>query len=197
MTAKRQTVAGPSKTPFGTGGWVPPSGNLENGKQDGGRTPLVPWGTLTNTWNPFSNVDTTMHLTLGLRDDLGATLDNLCRLSRLGDFTRAKTLFHEELQSHLDKPQVLIRWAETLLRQGDYKSLLKIDPAVIERLEYKGESDRATELAKLYWRLMRLTARYQSLKISVESEEWDILNVVLDYPFTNTVTVGSAEVCFT
>ena len=84
-----------------------------------------------NTWDPFGNTDTTIHLTLDVEDDLDLALENLSRLSRLGDFTSARALFHETLENHLDKPQVLIRWTETLLRQGDYKSLLSIDRALL------------------------------------------------------------------
>ena len=148
-----------------------------------------------NTWDPFGNTDTTIHLTLDVEDDLDLALENLSRLSRLGDFTSARALFHETLENHLDKPQVLIRWTETLLRQGDYKSLLSIDPSPIENLGAYGANTEAAKLPKLYWRLMRLEARYQSLKINAASEEWCVLDDVMDYPFTDTM-LGSAEVRF-
>ena len=191
MMINRQTRAGrpgPSESPQ----------HIEqrmNADSEERRVPSLLTEAVMNTWNPFGNTDTTIHLALDVQDDLDSALDDLSRLSRLGDFTSARALFHEALESHLDKPQVLIRWGETLLRQGDYKGVLSINSGPIENLGAYGPNSEAAKLAKLYWRLMRLEARYQSLKINAASEEWNVLDDVMKYPFEDIIP-GSTEVRF-
>lgn len=176
-------------------GHTDPQPNSQQQNNDGSeqRDSRVSDEVATNTWNPFSNTDVTMHLTLDVQDDLDSALDNLSRLSRLGDFKGTTSLFHETLESHLDKPQVLIRWTEALLRQGDYRSVLDLNSGPIESLGTYSPNAEVAKLPMLYWRLMRLTAQYQSLEIGTGSKEWNVLHDVPEYAFKESM-VGSAEV---
>ena len=154
----------------------------------------APWGNevVHHTLNLLPIVDTTIHLTLDVQVDLDMDLDNLCRLSRLGRFSAARALFHESLESHLDNPPVVIRWAEALLRQGDYGSILKIDARPIHHLEHARVNDSG--LLAMYWSLIRLTACSRGLNIDANSQNWAVLDDVVAY-FHTDMAVGSMEVC--
>lgn len=70
--------------------------------------------------------DVTVHLELGLRDDLTDELEELWRLARLGHFRAAREYFAERLEPYSNHPFVLVEYADILFRQGDFDSLSRL-----------------------------------------------------------------------
>ncbi|KAI0002303.1 hypothetical protein F4779DRAFT_604030 [Xylariaceae sp. FL0662B] len=107
--------------------------------------------------------DLTVHLDLDIQDDLEELTDELSRLCRLGHFNTAKQFFAANLQQHLDKPYVLIQYADVLLQQGDYKAVTQIGDAAIQTLEREIPDSKEIQLLRLNWELMQIFARSHTL----------------------------------
>ncbi|KUJ08123.1 uncharacterized protein LY89DRAFT_765587 [Mollisia scopiformis] len=69
------------------------------------------------------NNDVTVHLELGITEDLELHLEEFCRLGRLGKYHAAMQFFHENLRDQMDNPYVFLQYASTLLDMGDYRSI--------------------------------------------------------------------------
>ncbi|RYP68792.1 hypothetical protein DL770_008374 [Monosporascus sp. CRB-9-2] len=154
----------------------PPEGREDNqdGRPPHEKSPTTQGGnisfllgteTVDGVWNPLRNTDVTVHLSLDLQDNLDDTLENLSHYYRLGNFSRARELVAEELQDHLDKPYMLIRWAEILGQQGDYKTMLEMDSGPIRNLEDRAVTGKEARLLILYWDLLQLLARDRACKV--------------------------------
>ncbi|KAL7627464.1 hypothetical protein AAE478_001657 [Parahypoxylon ruwenzoriense] len=111
-------------------------------------------------WDPSHNADITVHLKMSIQEDLDESLEEFCRLQRLGDFASARKFFMENLRDHIEKPYVFIAYAEMLLEQGDYHTLSEIDgDATLKRsrrLKHGGDED----LLMTYWKLIQVFVAY-------------------------------------
>ncbi len=92
---------------------VPSSGTPRNSAGD-----LFPVRVQENTakkaqifWNPSSTRDTTIHLELGIEEDLETQLEFFSRLKRLGHFREAEEFFQSNLRDYLDLGQVLAEYS--------------------------------------------------------------------------------------
>ncbi|KAI1377711.1 hypothetical protein F4677DRAFT_415291 [Hypoxylon crocopeplum] len=135
--------------------------------------------------NPYHPADITVHLKMSLQEDLDDSLEEFCRLQRLGDFSSAKLFFAENLQDHLDKPHVLIGYAEMLLEQGDYNTLSEIDDNTIYSATSNLKDSVDGRLLEVYWELMRLFAAYNKPSVSL-TEYGAIISNALDLLRTTT-----------
>ncbi len=145
--------------------------------------------------NPLRKKNITLHLSLGVQEDLDMVLEQLARFSRLGDFRNARVLFERELTGHLGKPHVLVQWAETLLNQGDYISMAELDSSPMRALEETAVNGDDARLLTTYWKLMHLMARYRRLELDNSSEDWEVLTDVLEN-IRDDINMTSTEVCF-
>ncbi|KAK6957709.1 hypothetical protein Daesc_000497 [Daldinia eschscholtzii] len=93
---------------------------------------------------------------MSVQEDLDDSLEEFCRLQRLGDFASAKRFFADNLQEHLYKPNILIEYAEMLLEQGDYNSLSEIDCSTIYDTADNDEDSSDGRLLRSYWYLMQV-----------------------------------------
>ncbi|KAH9898747.1 hypothetical protein F4778DRAFT_782854 [Xylariomycetidae sp. FL2044] len=107
--------------------------------------------------------DLTVHLNMDIEEDLSESLEELSRLCRLGHFTIAKQFFADELQHHIDKPYVLVHYADMLLQQGNYAAVAGLDPAAFRSLKREMPQSKSLKLLKLYWDLMQMFARMHTL----------------------------------
>ncbi|KAI1776928.1 hypothetical protein F4818DRAFT_363487 [Hypoxylon cercidicola] len=106
-------------------------------------------------WDPNNTRDLTVHLKLPVQEDLEEDLEEFCRLQRLGDFTSARKFFDSNLQDHLNKPYILIGYAEMLLEQGDYNTFAKINGSAISSTGSDIRDKPDGVLLLWYWELMR------------------------------------------
>ncbi|KAI1806232.1 hypothetical protein F4811DRAFT_569355 [Daldinia bambusicola] len=105
-------------------------------------------------WNPC-DTDLTVHLKLSAQEDIDESLEEFCRMWRMGDFVSAKRFFAENLQDHLDEPDILIEYAEMLLEQGDYNSLSRIMVDTrFNRIISNARDDSDGEMLYQYWKIM-------------------------------------------
>ncbi|KAI1470662.1 uncharacterized protein F4812DRAFT_274274 [Daldinia caldariorum] len=105
-------------------------------------------------WNQC-DTDLTVHLKLSVQEDIDEILEEFCRIWRMGDFVSAKQFFAENLQDHLDKPDVLVEYAEMLLEQGDYSSLSKIMVDTrFNTIISNARDDSDGEMLYQYWKTM-------------------------------------------
>ncbi|KAI1174741.1 hypothetical protein F4777DRAFT_370414 [Nemania sp. FL0916] len=108
--------------------------------------------------------DLTVHLTMDLGEDLEHHLDELNRLSRLGNFSAARELFDEHLRHHIDNPYVLVQYADMLYNQGDFKGVTMLkDDSLYTR---DGEMPDSEELRILRsnWELLQILAKSYTLE---------------------------------
>ncbi|KAI1077260.1 hypothetical protein F5B20DRAFT_593070 [Whalleya microplaca] len=111
---------------------------------------------VNGVWDPSQTTDITVHLNMPLQEDLDDNLEQFCRLQRFGDFASAKRYFSENLQEHIDKPYVFVHYAEMLLEQGDYKSLVALNDDIIYSLQGNVPDSDEEQLLREYWGLIRL-----------------------------------------
>lgn len=71
-------------------------------------------------WNPSSPRDTTVHLELGIEDDIESRLEEFSRLVRLGHFKEAEQHFKRHLVDHISLEPVLLEYTDMLLDCGNY-----------------------------------------------------------------------------
>lgn len=72
--------------------------------------------------------DLTFHLELPIHIDHSNETEDLSRLRRLGDFAEGKDLIQEHFLDHMNRPIVLVQYAELLFDMADYKALQLLDP---------------------------------------------------------------------
>ncbi|KAI1405226.1 hypothetical protein F4819DRAFT_444503 [Hypoxylon fuscum] len=133
-------------------------------------------------WDPYHTADITVHLKMSLREDLDEILEEFCRLQRLGNFASARQLFAENLQEHIDKPYILIEYAEMLLEQGDYKTLSEIDDDTIYNMYMNSKHDSDQSLLRKYWEMIQLlVAHYRPGRPGVSLSEFDIVRDTLNH----------------
>jgi hypothetical protein len=80
----------------------------------------------TITIDPLSPQDLTVHISLPLRDDLEATLEDFSRLRRLGRFREALELFEDRLTHFLDNRYVLVQYGLCLYEAGQIARLSEL-----------------------------------------------------------------------
>ncbi|KAI2637151.1 hypothetical protein GGS26DRAFT_473275 [Hypomontagnella submonticulosa] len=107
-------------------------------------------------WDPRHAADITVHLNMSLQEDLDESLEEFCRLQRLGDFTSARQFFAEYLHGHLHRPYILVEYAEMLLEQGDFNTLSEIDDNAIYNAAGNLRDNRYGGLLMSYWELIRI-----------------------------------------
>ncbi|XXG98476.1 hypothetical protein Hte_004800 [Hypoxylon texense] len=107
-------------------------------------------------WDPRNTSDLTVHLKMPVQEDLEEVMEEFCRLQRLGDFTSATQFFRDNLQDHLDKPYILIEYAEMLLEQGDYNTLSGLHDDAIYNAGSNMRDTLDGGLLIWYWELVRV-----------------------------------------
>ncbi|XDG09472.1 hypothetical protein ABKA04_009087 [Annulohypoxylon sp. FPYF3050] len=100
-----------------------------------------------------------------LEDHLDDDLEEFCRLHRLGDFTSARRFFEENLQSHLDKPHVLVEYMEMLLEQGDYNAIFNMEEESIRCTISRIKDEEDSELLMSYLDLIKATGAFHKAEI--------------------------------
>ncbi|OTA96079.1 hypothetical protein M434DRAFT_151590 [Hypoxylon sp. CO27-5] len=115
---------------------------------------------INGIWDPSYDADITVHLKMPLQEDLSECLEELCRLERLGDFASARRFFTENLQEYLDRPQIMIEYAEMLLEQGDYKTLSEIEDGVMSNVRGNLTDSSDMPLLRIYWELIQVLAAH-------------------------------------
>ncbi|KAI0152447.1 hypothetical protein F4776DRAFT_601617 [Hypoxylon sp. NC0597] len=115
---------------------------------------------INGIWDPSHDADITVHLKMPLQEDLSGSLEELCRLERLGDFASAREFFTENLQEYLDRPQIAIEYAEMLLEQGDYKALSELDDGVMSNVQGNLTDSGNIALLRMYWELIQVFAAH-------------------------------------
>lgn len=112
-------------------------------------------------YNAVEAKDVTVRTELDVSKDLGDELEILNRLSRTGNFSLGKQFFDSHLKAHVDDPAVFVQYAEMLLEQGDFKSLLLLDDKQIF-WEYGNQQLEVPESGihrlELNWKLIRAVA---------------------------------------
>ncbi|KAL1858170.1 hypothetical protein Daus18300_010052 [Diaporthe australafricana] len=121
-------------------------------------------------YNSVEAKDVTVHMEIELFNDLDEELEIFNRLTRIGNFAFAKEFFDSHLTAHVDDPNVFVQYAEMLLEQGDFKSLLSLDGSSIFREQGRNEpKDAETGIRRLElnWKLIRAIALcYSQHKLS-------------------------------
>ncbi|KAG6353531.1 hypothetical protein INS49_005493 [Diaporthe citri] len=121
------------------------------------RTPT----SINAVYNSVEAKDVTVRVELDVSKDLGDELEILNRLSRTGNFSLGKEFFNSHLKAHIDDPAVFVQYAEMLLEQGDFKSLLLLDDKPIfweygnQQLQ---EPKSGIQRLELNWKLIRAVA---------------------------------------
>ncbi|KAI0899780.1 hypothetical protein F4806DRAFT_453875 [Annulohypoxylon nitens] len=132
-------------------------------------------------WDPCHATDVTVHLALSVHEYLDETLEEFSRLQRLGHFASAKQFFEENLHEHIERPQVLIGYAEMLMEQGDYNALSEIDDAAVNNAcDNLSDNDERLLLA-LYWKLIKMhSAHYKPDRSGVLLTKYDVIDDAID-----------------
>ncbi|KAJ2988328.1 hypothetical protein NUW58_g4036 [Xylaria curta] len=149
-------------------------------------------------WDPAQNRDLTIHLKMDVSEDLTDTLEELCYLQRLGDFSSARRYFGEYLGDHVDDPYVLVQYGEMLLEQGDYLGISKLSSLNQYQLGEQKTGFNKMQLLKDYWDLIlffaechykphrprSFTLNLEALRIlqeSVTEDERDVTSTEIKY----------------
>ncbi|KAI1296973.1 hypothetical protein F5Y03DRAFT_410114 [Xylaria venustula] len=111
-----------------------------------------------------SSGDLTVHLTLDLEEDLEDRLDEMNRLSRLGEFSLAKKYFQEHLHHHIDNPYVLVQYADLLLHQGEFKGVTFLKDDVMYRFEGEQPNSEELRILRVNWELLQILARSKTME---------------------------------
>lgn len=114
---------------------------------------------LNGIWNPSQNADLSVHLEMDVKLDLEGALEEFCRLYKVGNFSGAEAFFTENLEEHLDRPDVLITYSEMLLQQGDYLGICELDDSVIRNMSGGSVESMEVRLLKAYWELIVIFAQ--------------------------------------
>ncbi|KAI1461298.1 hypothetical protein F4805DRAFT_413546 [Annulohypoxylon moriforme] len=132
-------------------------------------------------WDSCHAADLTVHLVLSAQEDLDETLEEFGRLQRLGHFASARQFFAENLREHIEKPQVLIGYAEMLLEQGDYNALCEIGDVTMHRAcDSLVDSDDHL-LLTIYWKLIKvLSVHYKPDGPDVFLTKHDVVNGAIE-----------------
>lgn len=145
-------------------------------------------------YNSAEAKDVTVHMDIELFNDLDDELEILNRLTRMGNFTLAKEFFDSHLKAHVDDPNVFVQYAEMLLEQGDFKSLLSLDGSSVFRErghDDPKDSETGIHRLELNWKLIRAIALcYSQHKLSTV---WERINRPLEIA-PNAWDVSSTEV---
>lgn len=106
--------------------------------------------------------DHTVHLELDLMNDIDEELEEFSRLVRTGSFAIARSFFDLHLKAHISDPYVFVQYAEMLLEQGDFKSLLAMDgSSLFDGRDLLGDMHSAfgsEQRLGLNWKLVRALA---------------------------------------
>ncbi|KAI0127470.1 hypothetical protein BJ170DRAFT_373681 [Xylariales sp. AK1849] len=131
----------------------PPTQDLGNPRE------LLAKRKVDGIWNPSRTTDLTVHLEFGIQDDLEDDMEEFSRLYRLGNFTAARRFFADNLETHLEKPYVLVQYCEMLLQQGDYRAMIELDDEPIFNAEGNMPDSEQGRLLSMYWECMLLFAK--------------------------------------
>ncbi|ORY69651.1 uncharacterized protein BCR38DRAFT_89613 [Pseudomassariella vexata] len=131
-----------------------------------------------NVWNPSQTTNITVHLDMDVEHDLDGSLEEFARLIRLGNFAAAKEFFADNLEEHMDKPYVLVQYAEMLLEQGDYKAIAELEDDPIWNAEGNILDNEEGRLIQMYWGLMLLYADCH--KPGTDPRRFSIISDTLD-----------------
>lgn len=119
------------------------------------------WTSVNAIYNAGDVKDVTVHTELDLSHDLFDELETFNRLSRTGNFSSAREFFDSHLRSHVNDPIVFVPYAELLLEQGDFKSLVLLDGKDIfweHGSETPEDSGHGICRLELNWKLIRSVA---------------------------------------
>ncbi|KAI0841006.1 hypothetical protein F5Y06DRAFT_308618, partial [Hypoxylon sp. FL0890] len=106
---------------------------------------------------------------------------DICRLKRLGDFTSARRFFKENLQEYLDRPQIIIEYAELLLEQGDYKTLSEFGGGTMSKAWDSLADSNDKLLLTIYWELIQvLVVHYKPGRPGAFVKKLDVVNGAID-----------------
>ncbi|KAI0853001.1 hypothetical protein F5Y00DRAFT_272547 [Daldinia vernicosa] len=118
---------------------------------------ISPKREVNSCWNPCHDADdVTVHLRMSVQEDLDDSLEEFCRLQRLGDFISARRFFMEILQDYIYKPIIRMEYAEMLLEQGDYNALSAVDGSTVCYAEDNDGDNSHGRLLRSYWKLMQV-----------------------------------------
>lgn len=76
--------------------------------------------------DPKTRRDVTLHLDMGVTEDLEEELEHFSKLRRIGHFNAAKGYFEEHLESFIDNAYVLDQYGQFLLEILDIHTLIKL-----------------------------------------------------------------------
>ncbi|KAI1095791.1 hypothetical protein F5B19DRAFT_267905 [Rostrohypoxylon terebratum] len=116
-------------------------------------------------WNPDHASNVTVHLKMPLGEHLDDDLEEFCRLQRLGDFLSARRFFDENLQSHLDKPHILVEYMEMLLEQGNYNAISYMEERPMRSTIRRIEDEKDSELFMSYLDLIKASGAFHRADI--------------------------------
>lgn len=113
---------------------------------------------IDGVYNGFHSNDLTVHLDLDVQDDLDDSLEEFSRLCRFGDFASASQFFAANLQSYLSNPYVLVHYAEMLVQQGEYQSIMRLDDSPVQHLNSQMTGQEEGSILRDYWELLKVLA---------------------------------------
>lgn len=143
-------------------------------------------------YNSSHSRDVTIHVELNVTEDIDEELEEFNRLTRIGNFRGAKSFFDEKLRIFMDNPHVFVQYAEMLLRQGDFKSIQRLDDSrVFPSTKGYSEDANETHLQNLRhnWCLIEATSLcYTQYEIS------PVRNKMPKTPVSLALPLGSTKV---
>ncbi|KAI1210948.1 uncharacterized protein F4807DRAFT_459176 [Annulohypoxylon truncatum] len=152
---------------------------------------------VNGVWDSCHANDLTVHLALSAQEDLDESLEEFCRLQRLGHFTSAREFFTENLREHMERPQVLIGYAELLLEQGDYNTLSEIDDGTMCHACDSLVDGDDRRLLTIYWKLIKvLSVHYKPDRPRVFSTKREVIEAAVD-EFHAVVTANKGSITST
>ncbi|KAI0594193.1 hypothetical protein F4775DRAFT_454653 [Biscogniauxia sp. FL1348] len=149
-------------------------------------------------WSQEHAPNFTVHLKMGLQEDLDEHFEKFAYFRRLGDFVSARRYFAEYLQGHLDKPDVLVLYAEMLLEQGDYNTLTQLDDGPMFRESPSTMGDHEGLLLRSLWELIHI--HVTAYKFNLPESRYSISDALsgLNKLYTTTHpkerSIGSTEI---
>ncbi|KAI1488467.1 hypothetical protein F5X96DRAFT_645323 [Biscogniauxia mediterranea] len=153
---------------------------------------------VNGVWTQDHAPNFTVHLKMGLQENFEEHFEQFAYFRRLGDFVSARKYFAENLQDHLDKPYVLVLYAEMLLEQGDYNTLTQLDDDIIFRERQNKADDHEELLLRSYWELIH--THVTAYKFNIPKSRYSISDALLGLNKLYTTTrpkersIGSTEI---
>ncbi|RYP20887.1 hypothetical protein DL765_002537 [Monosporascus sp. GIB2] len=100
----------------------------------------------------------TIHMGLGITEDIDLELEELSRLRRLGNFTAAQRFLKENLPGRLDDPYFFVLNAQLLLEMGDFRSFDTLRPTRVFGDMKDAVVQKNQDLLRVSWNLHILLA---------------------------------------